>query len=232
VETTRFNSKLFFIGLLGFEVETIRCNSKLFFIEFLGSEVDTTRFNSKLFFIKLLGSEVDTTRFNCKLFFIVLLGYEVETSKFNSNLFFIGLFGSEVETTRFNSKLFFIGLLKSEVEKTRFNSKLFFIALQATRWRATKDYLKSCYEVYVYVQHPNEEMVVDAFVKGLRANPSSEFLLSNKVESMTDIHDRPSTYIEAKEEIHRKNTDERQRQGKYMDNTREARPRIIDDLLG
>jgi len=45
------------------------------------------------------------------------------------------------------------------------------------------DSLKSCLnrfcEVSVHIQQPNKEMVVDVFVKGLRANPFSELLLRN-----------------------------------------------------
>jgi len=50
-----------------------------------------------------------------------------------------------------------------------------------------KDYLNRFYEVHVCVQHPNEKMVVDRFVKGLYANSFSNYFLRNRSDSMMEI---------------------------------------------
>jgi len=52
-----------------------------------------------------------------------------------------------------------------------------------------KEYLNRFCEVSVCIQDLRDEMVVDAFVKGLQANPFSDSLLRNRVMSMTEVQD-------------------------------------------
>jgi len=47
-------------------------------------------------------------------------------------------------------------------------------------------------------------MVIDAFVKGLRANPFSDSLLRNRAASMTEVRERASVHIATEEAIRRK----------------------------
>jgi len=68
-----------------------------------------------------------------------------------------------------------------------------------------KNYLNRFCEVSVRIQQQlNEDMKVDAFVKGLCANPFSESLLRNQAESMVEVRKCASTFIEAEEALRRK----------------------------
>jgi len=42
----------------------------------------------------------------------------------------------------------------------------------------------------VKINFSNEDMFIDAFVKGLRANPFSESVLREKVETMVEVRQR------------------------------------------
>jgi len=67
-----------------------------------------------------------------------------------------------------------------------------------------KNYLNRFCEVSVRIHQPNEEMVVDAFLNGLRANPFSESLLRNRAKSIAEVRKRSSTFTKDEEALRRK----------------------------
>lgn len=74
-----------------------------------------------------------------------------------------------------------------------------------------KDYLNRFCVVSVCLRNSNEELVVDAFVKGRRASWFSDSLIWNRVESLTEIRERAAVHIEMEEAIKRKRVNELQR---------------------
>jgi len=65
-------------------------------------------------------------------------------------------------------------------------------------------------------------MLVTAFVKGFRANPFSESLIRQKVESLEEIRTRVGSHIEAKEVMKQNNSVEK--------HTRPLNTRITTDI--
>jgi len=60
----------------------------------------------------------------------------------------------------------------------------------------------------VKIDSPNEEMFVEAFVKGLFVNPFSESLLWI-METIAEVHRRATTHIEAEEVMKKSQAEER-----------------------
>jgi len=61
-----------------------------------------------------------------------------------------------------------------------------------------KSYRSPFCDILVHIHQPNEEMFVDVFIKGLRANPFNESLIQNKVKSMTENW---KSHIEVEEDL-------------------------------
>jgi len=57
--------------------------------------------------------------------------------------------------------------------------------------------------------NPSEEMLVGAFVKGLRANPFSESLIRAPATTLAEVRNRATIYIETEEAMQRKRLEER-----------------------
>jgi len=74
-------------------------------------------------------------------------------------------------------------------------------------------------------------MVVDAFVKGLRANPFSDSLLRERPMSMMEIRERVSVHTITKEAIRRKKPSERQDEGRYQERIRDAQSRSTETTV-
>jgi len=51
-----------------------------------------------------------------------------------------------------------------------------------------KEYLSCFCDTIVRIHPPDEEIFVDAFIKGLKENPFNESLIRNKDENMTNVH--------------------------------------------
>jgi len=98
---------------------------------------------------------------------------------------------------------------------------LFVIRQQETE--PLRDYLNRFCNNIVKINPPNEEMFVDAFVKGLRANPFSESLLRERVKFMTEVCRRATTHIEAEEVMKGKRAKERRPRNKYNNSIREGK---------
>jgi len=59
--------------------------------------------------------------------------------------------------------------------------------------------------------------VVDAFVKGLRANPFSNSLLRDRAMSVTEVQERAYVYIATKDAIREKKSNERHGEVTYTE---------------
>lgn len=95
-----------------------------------------------------------------------------------------------------------------------------------------KGYLNHFCEISVCVQNPRDEMVIDDFVKGLRANPFSDSLLRNRVVSMTEVRERASVHIATEEAIRQKKAHERHGEVKYREQRpREAQPQAVETAI-
>jgi len=64
-------------------------------------------------------------------------------------------------------------------------------------------------------------MTIDTFVERLRANPFSESFLRGKAETMIEVYQRATTYIEAEEVMKRKIVEERHSLNKYQHHAKE-----------
>jgi len=94
-----------------------------------------------------------------------------------------------------------------------------------------KGYLNRFCEIFVCVQNPQDEMVIYAFVKGLRPNPFSDSLLRERQMSMTEIRERVSVHTITEEAIRRKKSSERQDEGRYQKRIREAQSRSTETTV-
>jgi len=61
----------------------------------------------------------------------------------------------------------------------------------------------------VKIDPPNEEMVLEAFMKGLQTNPFSESLLRDRPETMAEVRRKAITHIDAEETMKWKRVEER-----------------------
>jgi len=62
-------------------------------------------------------------------------------------------------------------------------------------------YLNRFFNISIHIHKSNEEIFVDVFIIGFQANPFSESLIHNKVESMREIQSKALSHIEAEEVV-------------------------------
>jgi len=76
-----------------------------------------------------------------------------------------------------------------------------------------KEYLNHFCDACTSISSPNEEILVDAFVKGLRANTFSESLVRIPALSLSEIRSRATTHIEAEDVMRQKRRQEKRANG-------------------
>jgi len=76
-----------------------------------------------------------------------------------------------------------------------------------------REYLNRFCDAFTNISSPNEELLVDAFVKGLRANTFSESLVRIPALSLSEIRSRATTHIEAEDVMRSKRRQERRENG-------------------
>jgi len=76
-----------------------------------------------------------------------------------------------------------------------------------------RDYLNRFCDACTNISSPNEEILVDAFVKGLRANTFSESLVRIPALSLSEIRSRATTHIEAEDVMRQKRHQEKRMNG-------------------
>jgi len=84
-----------------------------------------------------------------------------------------------------------------------------------------REYLNCFCDACTSISSPNEEILVDAFVKGLRANTFSESLVRILTLSLSEIRSRATTHIEAEDVMRQKCRQEKRANGD--DKTRDVR---------
>jgi len=67
-----------------------------------------------------------------------------------------------------------------------------------------RDYLNRFCDACTCIMSPNEKILVDAFLKGLRANSFSESLVRIPALSLSEIRLRATTHIEAEDVMRQK----------------------------
>ncbi|XP_027916049.1 uncharacterized protein LOC114175492 [Vigna unguiculata] len=72
-----------------------------------------------------------------------------------------------------------------------------------------KQFLNRFCDISMGLTNPSEEMLVGAFVKGLRANSFSESLIRTPAATLAEIRGRATVYIETEEAMQRKRLEER-----------------------
>jgi len=76
-----------------------------------------------------------------------------------------------------------------------------------------REYLNRFCDACTNISSPNEEILVDAFVKGLRANTFSESLVRIPALSLSEIRSRATTHIEAEDVMRHKRRQEKRANG-------------------
>jgi len=89
-----------------------------------------------------------------------------------------------------------------------------------------KQFLNRFCDVSMGLTNPSEEMLVGAFVKGLRANSFSESLIRTPVVTLAEIRSRAAIYIETEEAMQRKRLEERRPQPEHK--SRDVRRQIME----
>ncbi|XP_027915626.1 uncharacterized protein LOC114175066 [Vigna unguiculata] len=72
-----------------------------------------------------------------------------------------------------------------------------------------KQFLNRFCDVSMGLTNPSKEMLVGAFVKGLRANPFSKSLIRAPATTLAEVRNRATIYIETEEAMQRKRLEER-----------------------
>ena len=89
-----------------------------------------------------------------------------------------------------------------------------------------KQFLNRFCDVSMGLTNPSEEMLVGAFVRGLRANSFSESLIRTPVITLAEIRSRAAIYIEIKEAMQRKRLEERRPQPEHK--SRDVRRQVME----
>ncbi|XP_027920620.1 uncharacterized protein LOC114178750 [Vigna unguiculata] len=89
-----------------------------------------------------------------------------------------------------------------------------------------KQFLNRFCDVSMGLANPSEDMLIGAFVKGLRANSFSESLIRAPAITLAEIRSRATVYIETEEAMQRKRSEERRPQSEHK--SREVRRQIME----
>ena len=81
--------------------------------------------------------------------------------------------------------------------------------IQQKEGESLQDFLNRFCGVMIKINSPSEEMFIEAFKKGLRANPFSESLLREKPKTIVEVLRRATTHMDAEETMKQKRFEER-----------------------